>query len=158
MTGGAPHRPDGAALVIAAALLALAALIFWQTYGMNVAATYSRVGPRQFPFVIAAGLAILGVLTAISAWRGKFPEREHEKAGPMLWIISGLVLQMILLRPAGFSLATGVLFALAARGFGRRPVWLSLIFGTVFAFAIWVIFAQGLQLSLPAGPVEEALF
>jgi hypothetical protein len=90
------------------------------------------------------------VLTAISALRGKFPEREHDEVRAMLWIIAGLVIQMILLRPAGFSLAIGVLFALTARGFGRGPVWLSLVIGAVFAFLIWVIFSQALQSSLPA--------
>jgi putative tricarboxylic transport membrane protein len=75
----------------------------------------------------------------------------------MLWIIGGLLAQMALLRVAGFSIATGVLFALTARGFGRGPLWKSLPIGVVFAFVIYVVFARGLQLSLPAGPLEDLL-
>ena len=94
---------------------------------------YARVGPTTFPYVIAAGLAALAVGTAVSAWRGGFPEREADHAGPILWIVGGLVAQMLLLKPAGFSIATGVLFACAARGFGRGPLWLTVPIGIVFA-------------------------
>lgn len=158
MSTGNPRRPDRPVLVIAAALFALAALIVWQTREMQVAATYARVGPRQFPYVVAAGLAALGVGTVIAALRGSFPEREKVEFGPMAWIVAGLVIQMLILRTAGFSVATGILFALSARGFGRRPVWLSFLIGTVFSFLIWILFARGLQLSLPAGPLERLFF
>jgi putative tricarboxylic transport membrane protein len=151
----APRRPDRAALVVAALLAALAALIFWQTRGMPVAALYARVGPTTLPYVVAACLAALAVGTAISAWRGGFPEREHDRAGPMLWIVAGLAAQMLLLKTAGFSIATGVLFALAARGFGRGPLWMTLPIGIAFAFVVWLIFARLLQLSLPVGPLER---
>lgn len=150
----APRRPDRAALAIAAGLAAVAAVIFWQTSQMPVAAVYARVGPTTFPYVIATGLAALSVATAISALRGGFPEREADNAGPMLWIIAGLVAQMLLIGFTGFSIATGVLFAFTARGFGRGPLWLTIPIGVVFAFFIWLIFARLLQLSLPAGPLE----
>ncbi len=148
-------RPDGAALIIGAALIALAALIFLQMRAMPVAALYARVGPTTFPYAIAAGLAALGAGTVISALRGGFPPREAERIGPILWIIGGLVAQMILLKTAGFAVATGALFALTARAFGRGPIWLSLPIGIVFALLIWIVFALGLGLSLPAGPLER---
>jgi putative tricarboxylic transport membrane protein len=157
MTPGprAPRRPDRAALVIAALLAVLAAVIFWQTRAMPVAGQYARVGPTTFPYVIAACLAALAAGTAVSAWRGSFPEREADHAAPMLWIVGGLVAQMALLKTAGFSIATGVLFALAARGFGRGPLWLTVPVGVGFGFVVWLIFARLLQLSLPAGPLER---
>jgi putative tricarboxylic transport membrane protein len=150
----APRRPDRAALVIAAALAVVAAVIFWKTRAMPVTAQYARVGPTTFPYVIAAGLFLLAVGTAVSAWRGGFPEREADRPGPMLWIIGGLALQMLLLKVAGFSIATGLLFAFAARGFGRGPLWITVPIGIVFSLFVWVIFARILQLSLPAGPLE----
>jgi putative tricarboxylic transport membrane protein len=151
----APRRPDRAALVIAALLAVLAAVILWQTRAMPVAGQYARVGPTTFPYVIAACLAALAAGTAVSAWRGGFPEREADRAGPILWIVGGLALQMLLLKTAGFSIATGALFALTARGFGRGPLWLTLPVGVAFAFVVWLIFARLLQLSLPAGPLER---
>lgn len=157
MTGTDPNlkrRPDGAALIIAAILATIAAVIFWQTAQMRVVAVYARVGPTTFPYIVATGLAVLSVITAISAWRGKFPEREHDNYGPLFWIVGGLVTQMLLIGTLGFSIATGILFAATAKGFGRGPVWQTLPIGIAFSFIIWLIFARGLQLSLPTGPLE----
>jgi putative tricarboxylic transport membrane protein len=75
----------------------------------------------------------------------------------MVWIVGGLAAQMLLLKVAGFSIATGLLFAATARAFGRGPLWLTIPVGIVLAFVIWVIFARGLQLSLPAGPLERLI-
>jgi len=149
------RRPDGATLVIAVILAAIAAVIFWQTSQMRVVAVYARVGPTTFPYIVATGLAVLAIITAISAWRGRIPEREQENYGPLFWIVGGLVAQMLLLGLLGFSIATGILFAATAKGFGRGPLWQTLPIGIVFAFIIWFIFARGLQLSLPAGPLER---
>ena len=54
-------------------------------------------------------------------------------------------------------IATGLLFAATARGFGRGPLWMTVPIGIVFAFVVWFIFAKGLQLSLPAGPLERLI-
>ncbi len=160
MTTGSPNserRPDGAALFIAAILAVIAAVIIWQTSQMRVPPIQARVGPTVFPYIIAGGLAVLSVGTFISAWRGSFPEREKDNYGPMLWIVGGLVGQILLLSTAGFSIATGVLFALTAKGFGRGPLWVTLPIGIAFSFIVWFLFSRGLQLSLPAGPLERLI-
>lgn len=90
------------------------------------------------------------------AWR--FPEREKQEISPILWIVGGLAAQMLLLKTAGFSIATGLLFAATARAFGRGALWKTIPIGIVLAFVVWIIFAKGLQLSLPAGPLEHLLF
>lgn len=149
------RRPDGAALVIAA-LLALAAMVIgWSTIRMASGANYARIGPTTFPYAVAAGLFVLALWTAAEALRGDFPDREPQKTGPMLWIVAGLVAQMLLLKWAGFSIATGLLFAATARGFGRGPLWITVPAGILLSFVVWLIFAKGLSLSLPAGPLER---
>lgn len=153
----APRRPDRAGLVIAVLLAVLAAVIFYETRAMKVTAAYARVGPTTFPYVIAAGLAVLAAGTALSAWRGGFPEREPERLSPIVWIVGGLVLQLLLLKPAGFSIGTGLLFAFTARAFGRGPLWLTIPVGIVFALAVWLVFSRLLMLSLPAGPLERLI-
>ena len=125
---------------------------------MPVAAQYARVGPTTLPYVVAAGLALLAVGTALSALRGGFPEREADRPGRCSGSSAGSSLQMLLLKTAGFSIATGVLFACAARGFGRGPLWMTVPLGIAFAFVVWLIFAGLLQLSLPAGPLERLIF
>ncbi len=155
---GAGRRPDWAALVIAAALAAIAAVIAWDASGIRTAAAYARVGPKTFPFIVAACLAGLALWTAVAAFRRDFPEREPMIVSPIVWIVGGLAAQLLLLRPAGFSIATGLLFAATATAFGHRRLWLSLPVGIALAFAVWIVFARGLKLSLPAGPLERLFF
>ncbi len=150
-----PRRPDGAALVIAALLAGLSALIFFETRAMPTAAAYARVGPTTAPYVISAFLALLSIGHVLTAFRGGLPPRESDRPGPMLWIIGGLVLQLLLLKPAGFAIATGLLFACAARAFGKGPLWMTIPIGIVVSLAIWLIFAGLLNLALPAGPLEH---
>ena len=155
---GTERRPDRAAFVIAVALAIIAAVIAWKTYSMGGPASAGRVGPKTFPYLIAFVMFILAGWTAVAAWRGDFPEREAQNLPPVFWIVGGLAAQMLLLKVAGFSIATGLLFAATARGFGRGPLWLTVPAGIVLAFLLWIVFAKGLQLSLPAGPIERALF
>jgi putative tricarboxylic transport membrane protein len=149
------RRPDWAALVIAAGLAIVAAVIVWSTANQSGTASYARIGPTTFPYVIAGALFVLSLWTAVEAWRGDFPEREQQEISPILWIVGGLAAQMLLLKTAGFSIATGLLFAATARAFGRGPLWKTIPLGIVLAFVVWFIFAKGLQLSLPAGPLEQ---
>ena len=155
---GAERRPDGAALVIALILAAVSAVIFYDTSRIGTAASYARIGPTAFPYAVAAGLLALSIGTAIKAMKAGFPARERDVPGPILWIVGGLAIQALLLKTAGFSIATGLLFAFTARGFGRGPLWLTLPLGIALSFAVWLIFARLLQLSLPAGPLERLLF
>lgn len=151
------RRPDWAALVIALVLGAIAATVIYQTSQMRLPPNAARVGPTVFPYVVAAGLALLSVGTVVSALRGSFPARDRDNVAPIVWIVGGLVCQMLVMGSVGFSIATGVLFACTAAGFGRRQVWISLPIGIAFSFVIWIIFARGLQLALPMGPLERLI-
>jgi len=160
MSSGEPNlsrRPDGAALVIAAILAAIAAVIIWQTSQMRVPPIQTRVGPTVFPYVIAAGLLLLSAGTVVCALRHGFPVRSDDNYVPIMWIVGGLVAQLLLLSTAGFSIATGVLFAFTAKGFGRGPLWKTIPMGALFAFLVWLAFVKGLQLSLPSGPLERLI-
>jgi len=151
------RRPDRAALVIAAIMAVVAIVILWSTLRAGGVAAYTPVGPKTFPFIIAGGLFGLAILTVIEALRGDFPEREDQNIAPIIWIIGGLVIQMLTMKTVGFSIATGILFAATARGFGKGPLWMTVPIGIVFSFIVWLLFSKGLQLTLPAGPFE-ALF
>jgi len=151
-------RPDKAAFVIALALAGLSALIAWDAAHLSSrVASYSRIGAAAFPYAIAGILAVLAVATALAALRGKFPAREPLEIGPLAWVVGGLVAQIVILPFAGFSIATGLLFALTARGFGGKPLWLSIPAGIVLSFILYILFSKGLQLSLPQGPLERLI-
>lgn len=154
-SSGSERRPDRAVLVIAAVLGLAAIGIFYGTWQQGGVAGYSPVGPKTVPYVISAALAALSVFTAIAGLRGDFPEREAQNLPPMLWVIGGLALQMLTMRTVGFSIATGLLFAFTAKGFGKGPLWMTIPIGIVFSFVVWFIFAKGLQLSLPVGWLER---
>jgi putative tricarboxylic transport membrane protein len=150
----AAPSPDRAVLVIAAVLVLAGAAVALATFEAPSTTGYSPVGARTVPFILAGALVVLGALTAVAGIRGNFPKREKQDIPPMLWLIGGLAVQLLAMKTVGFSIATGLLFAAAARGFGRGPLWMTIPVGIVFSFVMWVIFAKGLQLTLPAGPLE----
>ena len=155
-TGNAPERRrDNGSLIIAAGLAALAALIAWDASRIAVTQAYVFVGPKAFPYAIALGLFLLAIATAVEAVRGGTPEHEPAETAPVLWILGGLIGQIALIGFAGFSIATGVLFAATARGFGRGRLYLTYPIGVAISLALWLLFAKGLDLSLPAGPLER---
>lgn len=149
------RRPDVAALLLGLALLALAALVAWDASRLGGGATYAQVGPKSFPYVIAGGLALLSVWTLVAAWLGDVPARDPDEIAPILWIVGGLLAQIALLGVAGFSIATGVMFGLVARGFGERRLWLTIPAGILVSLVLFFVFNRGLQLTLPGGPLER---
>ncbi len=149
------RRPDLAALVIALGLAALGGVMLWDSARLADLGGYSGVGPASVPRVVAGGLIVLAVWTAIAAFRGYFPTRQRQEPGPVLWIVAGLAAQLMLLHVAGFSIATGILFAFTARAFGKRKLAYTIPAGIVFALAVWFVFSQLLMLHLPAGPLEH---
>ena len=153
--GSKAAGPDWAVLVIAGLLALSGVAIAWATTNARETTGYSPVGPRTVPFILAGALLLLGVFTAVAGLRGAFPKREKQDIPPMLWLVGGLAVQLLTMKTLGFAIATGLLFAAVARGFGRGPLWMTIPIGIVFSLVIWFIFAKGLQLTLPAGPLEK---
>ncbi len=151
------RRPDRAALVIAALLAGIAAVIAFNTYNLpSGVASYSRIGPRAFPYAIAACLGLIALATIRGALKRDFPAREKDEIKPILWIVGGLVVQILLLRLTGsFAFATGAIFAATAMAFGRGPLWFTYPVGVVLSMVLWLSFATGLNLILPAGAPEH---
>lgn len=156
-SGLSGRRPDRAALVIGACLVVAGAVVGYDAWSIRTGvASYSRVGPAVFPYAIAAGLVFLGLGTIVSGFRHAAPTREDLAAKPVLWIVGGLLAQIALLPFAGFSLATGAVFAATAYAFGKRRLWFTYPIGVAFTLVVWLLFAMVLRLVLPAGPLERA--
>jgi putative tricarboxylic transport membrane protein len=159
-----PERPsvpgrarDLGGLVIAVALFALAAVIASDASGYRIRRSYAQFGPEIFPYLVAAGTAVLAALTAGLAWIGGFPARERMNAWPVLWITGSVVAQIAIIGAGfGFIAGTAALFGGAARGLGRRPLVLTVLVGAVLAAILYLLFRHGLGLALPAGPPERA--
>lgn len=143
-------------VLVSFGLMALSGFVAYEGWRVSARRVVYGLGPGTVPYFVAACLMILAIGTLIAGIRGTFPERDRDLPAPVLWIVAGLVAQLALLRYAGFSIATGLLFAATAKGMGRGPLWKTVPIGIVLCFAIWVVFTQALNLSLPAGPIEEA--
>ena len=152
-----PRRRDPAALIIAAGLAVIAGVMLWDSARLADLGGYSGVGPASVPRVVAYCLLALAVWTGIEGLRGDFPARPPQAPAPVLWIVGGLLAQLLLLNVAGVSIATGLLFAFTARGFGKRNLALTIPVGFLFSFVVWAVFSQILQLNLPTGPIERAV-
>lgn len=152
------RRPDGAALFTAAALALLGAVILWDSARLPADTGYSGVGPADVPRLIAIGLILLGGWTVIDGFRSASDTPPPQQVLPVLWIIGGLGAQLVLLGFVGFSIATGLLFACTARAFGYRQLLLALLIGILACLAVYGLFDRVLQLNLPTGPLETAIF
>lgn len=114
---------------------------------------YDRIGPRFFPYLVAAGQIVTGSWLAIAARKRKRTEDRHARTkwSPLVWLGGGLLLSLVLLEPAGFVLSSSVLFCLVARSFRSarfvRDAGVALLLSTL----VYIAFTKGLGLVLPAG-------
>lgn len=155
------RRPDLGESLLALATVAFGAVVLWQTTQIRLTPAYSQVGPRVIPYVVGAGLVLLGLLLLVEGLSGRSapPSTESEDADPTLptdWRTVGLlgvalVLFLVLIETAGFVLASAVLFLGAALAMGSRHILRDAAFGLLLATGLFVGFTRGLGLDLPSG-------
>jgi putative tricarboxylic transport membrane protein len=160
MIGGpaGERRPDRAAFAVAAVLAAIAAMLIWESRRVPNKAGYAGVGAADILWLLGLCLAALAAATAVAALRGGFIQIAPQRVAPPLWIGGGLLAQLFLLGTAGFTIATGLLFAATAAAFGERRYHLSVPFGLLLAFGVYGVFDRLLKLNLPAGLPERLVF
>ena len=152
------RRPNGAAFVIAAALASLGAVLIWQGFAIPDKGGYAGIGSGALPKFVGYILIVLAALHVVSGLRDAAPAMARPHWGPVFWTISGLALQVILLKPLGFSIASALLFACTAAGFGKNKLTLTLPIGLALSLLIYGVFDQLLRLKLPAGVLEILIF
>ena len=113
------------------------------------------------PMITALGLALLGLLLLYSALTGGWRTQEERDVTPdrpaLLWIGAGLVLNVLLIGTAGFTIASD--HCLRLRGARLRlagdPARCGI--GAAFALVAYFGFAQSLGINIGAGIVETAI-
>lgn len=151
------RRADPAGLAAAALLIAASAIIAWDTSRLTVSSAYG-LGPQAVPNAIAAGLFLLGIGNLVMAIRRDLPQRDDADPKAILLILGGLAALMALITAgAGFILATAILFACTAAGFGRRAFVTDFVIGLGLGAVIYLVFVKLLTLTLPDGPLERLL-
>jgi putative tricarboxylic transport membrane protein len=149
--------PDLAGIIIATALAALAALIFFDLARLELTSTYG-VGPKAMPIVVACGLAVLAVGNLVIAFRGQSAAPEPVDLRAVALILGGLAALIALISfGGGFIPAMTILFATTSAAFGRRAFITDIVIGFVLAFVVYLVFSKLLALGLPVGPLERLM-
>jgi putative tricarboxylic transport membrane protein len=152
-TGGRPAWGD---MSVGVAVLALAAVVGWQTLLIPHNAVYAQVGPTAIPWLAAAMLALLGALLTWRGVRGGWVHEEHGAfdAWGFGWLLAGLVLNVALIATAGFIIASTVMFVCTAMAFGSRSTLRDAGIGFALALVAYVGFDRLLGYKIGTGLVE----
>ena len=157
MTTGRELRVGEA--VLGLVVLGLGLFVVIETALMEVAPSNAAIGPRLFPFLVAAGLLVVGLLVLRQAFFGHI---AHERGFALDWkavalVAVGLLVQLLLVESLGWIVATTLLYLLAALAFAERRLLVTLLIGLALTGLTFVVFNYGLGLSLPTGSVLERL-
>ncbi|MEU3053817.1 tripartite tricarboxylate transporter TctB family protein [Streptomyces griseus] len=148
-------------------LFALGALVLTDALTMNVdIAQRGPIGPRTVPFVVGAGLLLVGALLAVDVLRGGRGEAEGgedvDLGEPADWrtvlLLAGVFLATaVLIGPLGFPIAGALLFwgsayALGSRHYDRDP-----LIAAGLSLFTYFVFDNLLGVPLPGGPLMGVL-
>lgn len=113
---------DTATLVIGVLLIAGAEALRRDAAGMGGGIATYGIGPTAMTYVVAIGLAVLGVGHLIAGVRSGAREREVLDIAAVAWIAGGVAALIFGLdRALGFVPGVTLLFATTARGFRNDP-------------------------------------
>lgn len=124
------------------------------------------VGPRAVPIAVGVGLLLIAVWHAIDVARGGHGEAEAgedvEVGTPADWrtvglLLAGFVANILLLEPLGWPLSGALMFFIVSRALGARDTLRDIAISLVLGFLSYYLFADLLELSLPAGVLEGIL-
>src|SRR5690606_6295555 len=127
---------------------------------IRVLPVYSRIGPRFFPYLIATAALLCGVLLLIEALRGRRAPPEagedvdltaRDNLRPVVFIACGLALGAVLMRPAGFVIASTVIFLTVAMAFGSRHRLRDIAVGLSLSLVAYLSSTRLRDRTLPAG-------
>ena len=154
-------------LLLAALIAGLGALCVYEATTIPTnAASRGPVGSGAMPTVVGALLILAGLLIAIDVLRGGFGEMEggedidfDQKAD---WKALGLIVLVflanaVLIERVGWPISGAVLFYGAAVALGSRRMFRDVLVAVVVSLASYYLFALGLGIPLPAGPLEGLL-
>jgi putative tricarboxylic transport membrane protein len=169
-------------VLLALAVAVLGGFVIYETLIGPGNPGYAEVGPRAFPILIGFGLTLAGVALLVQALRGAWQvvwierspaaaidariaansdySREGSAAAPLrnvLLVAAALVLDVVLMAPLGFIVASAVMFAMVAAAFDSRRHLLNAALGLAFGGAIHLVFVRGLGLHLPLGSIWVSL-
>jgi putative tricarboxylic transport membrane protein len=158
---GADRADLGAGLFV----LGLGLVGVWQALAIPVSPLYAQVGPKLVPWLVAAGLLVLGLLLTLHATRGGWSRgiEDLQDAPPanlraLGLMLAGLLANLALIVPFGFTVAASAQFVLVAAAFGSRAHLRNLGIAFVVALSAYAVFVKVLGVNIGAGVVEGLVF
>ena len=153
--------PERVEVVVALAAVALGLFVLAGSFSIDLGSGYDRIGPRLFPYVVAAGMLLSGSFLA----RGAFLHerysgealRSRTSWSAIITLSVALGSSVFLLERAGFILTSTLLFWLVARAFASERPWRDAAVGLVLSLAVYFAFTRGLGLVLPRGILDGLL-
>ncbi len=146
-------------------VVGLGVLAVWQTIAIPVSPLYAQVGPKLVPWLVAIALLALGAGLTVSALRGGWSSDipEVQEAPPTNWralgfLLAGLLANLVLIEPLGFTAAATVQFTLVAAAFGSRAWLRNLLIAFIVSLAAYTLFVKLLGVNIGAGLVEGLIF
>ncbi|MEI2416545.1 tripartite tricarboxylate transporter TctB family protein [Orrella sp. JC864] len=131
------------------AALVLAAFLTWHGYDLQAPFAYEPVGPRAFPLLVAAIIALCGLRLVLKGGNPAQPNPAgaNTRISLMVAIVAGYAL---LFQWLGFVIATALMTVLVGRLFGGS--WLkSAIGGVAMGVGFFLLFDRLLDVVLPTG-------
>lgn len=149
-------------LAVAAAILAFALVVGYETSAIPFSPLYSHVGPTVIPWMVACGVAVLGVGLTIRALTGGWTHEAEEAEPPpnvrsLAWLIGGLLLNVALIGWLGFILASTLMFMCVARAFGSTAWPRDAAIAIVLCTLVFLGFKHLLGISIGAGILQGIL-
>ncbi|THU00675.1 tripartite tricarboxylate transporter TctB family protein [Lampropedia puyangensis] len=133
----------------------LAGVMFWQGVGLEAPFSYEPLGPRAFPLLIAAVMALCGIWLVVKGGGQTEPNPPgaNVRIAAMFAIVVGYGL---IYQSAGFIIATALMTMLVGKLFGGG--WLKpAIGGVISSVFFFYLFDRVLDVVLPLGVLEAWL-
>lgn len=156
---GAPSTDRIPELLFAAAMLGLGLWTLVQTTTIRIPGSVNAMGPRAFPYAIAAALILAGGVILRAVWQGDVgvPEdsEDLDVDAPTDWVTvaevaASFLAHVVLIRPLGWGLAGAVLFAGTSWALGARPTR-AIGVGLALGLTVHLAFVNLLNVYLPPG-------
>lgn len=156
---GKPLAPAWGDVCVGLAVLAIAAIVGWETSVIPTNALYAQVGPTAIPWLATALLAALGAVLAFEGFRGGWVHEEHGALNlqGIGFLLVGLFLNVALISTAGFVIASTILFVCTALAFGSRNIARDAGIGAALALVAYIGFDRVLGYKIGTGLIEAWL-
>lgn len=147
-----------------AADLAVSAVLILSGVAALVSVRQMRVGfvaefqPRLFPTVVGLLLIFVGVLAAVTAWRGSSGSNVDwpapDRAKRIAVILVSVAVYVAVINLVGMPLATFLVVSFEVWYLGTYRWYVPIAVGLCAAAVLYFVFMVGLGLTFPASPFE----